>query len=209
MVTRSVGITGLVAALLAAAAGGDVLAQDREFAAGIGYGHLFWDGNNAGPLEEQGGLVFDARVTWAPTPRQPRLRVGVDLDLAFYFSTDDSDDDFSGVNDFAQLSVIAPALEVAWRHPIDEHWYLEPGLAGVLTIGNYTTGQELFGFVDRDENRWRVGGGGKTFLRLAYAQDRWAAGVEGSYTYGWLDFGEEIGGETRQAYVRLFYSRRF
>ena len=222
MTGRCRGCAVLLAGLLVCLATRRAAAQDREFAFGLGYGHLFWDGSHTDELEEQGGLVLDGRLTWAVTPNdypgRPELRVGVGLDLAFYSSHDDDgdfliDDDgdfFANATDYTQLSVIAPQLEISLRQPvIDEHWYLEPGVAGVFMIGNYTTGQEFFWFVDEDENEWRVGGGGKAFLRFAYTQERWSIGAEGSYGYGWLDFGHEIGGDIQQGYFGLFYARKF
>ena len=219
---RSWFVAGLV---VVASAGRAAAQQDREFAFGIGYSHLWWDGSHTGPLEEQGGLVLDGRLTWAVTPvtplapERPQLRAGFGLDLAFYGSYDDNNDDFiiidddiiiTTTNDYTQLSVIAPELEVSLRVPFaDGKWYLEPGLAGVFMIGDYTTGEEFFGFVDQHENRWNVGGGGKAFLRLAYQAERWGLGVEGAYGYGWLDFGDDIGGDIQQAYFGLFYSHRF
>ena len=194
--------------------------QDREFAFGLGYSHLFWDGSHSKPLDEQGGLVLDGRLTWAVTPvapERPQLRVGVGLDLAFYGSYDDDgtafiDDDVIIItgDDYTRLSIIAPQVEVSWRQPIaGAQWYLEPGLAGVFMVGNYTTGQDFVWFVDQDENRWNVGGGGKAFLRLAYQRERWGLGVQGSYGYGWLDFGDDIGGDIQQGSIGVFYSHRF
>jgi hypothetical protein len=211
-----------VVGLLVAVAAQRAAAQDREFAVGLGYGHLFWDGAHSDELKEQGGLVLDGRLTWAVTPDaypgRPEPRVGFGLDLAFYAShddngnleIDDNGDVFATASDYTQLSIIAPQLEISLRQPIiDEHWYLEPGLAGVFMVGNYTKGQEFFWFVDEDVNQWRVGGGGKAFLRLAYTQERWSIGAEGSYGYGWLDFGHDIGGDIQQAYLGLFYARKF
>ena len=222
MTRRGRGCAVSLVGLLVSFTGPPAVAQDREFAFGLGYGHLFWDGSNTGALEEQGGLVLDGRLTWAVTPNaypgRPQLRVGVGLDLAFYSSRDDDgefeiDDDgevFANATDYTQLSIIAPQLEIAWRQPvINENWYLEPGVAGVFMIGNYTTGQEFFWFVDEDENEWRVGGGGKAFLRFAYTRERWSIGVEGAYAYGWLDFGHDIGGDIQQGYFGLFYARKF
>jgi hypothetical protein len=211
----------LLAGLLICMTGHGAAAQDREFAVGLGYGHLFWDGSHTDELEEQGGLVLDGRLTWAVSPQaypgRPQLRVGVGLDLAFYASHDDGDveidddgDVFATATNYTQLSIIAPQIEVSFRQPvINEHWYLEPGVAGVFMIGNYTRGQEFFWFVDEDQNDWRVGGGGKVFLRLAYTQERWSVGAEGAYSYGWLDFGHDIGGDIQQGYLGFFYARRF
>jgi hypothetical protein len=218
---RRWGFAGIVTGLLVVAGAKPAAAQDREFAFGVGYGHLFWDGSHTGPLEEQGGLVLDGRLTWAVTPDagpgRTELRVGFGLDLAFYVSQD-NDGDVEVINgiafitgsDYTALSVIAPQVELSLRQPVfDEHWYIEPGIAGVFMIGNYTTGQDFFWFVDQDVNDWRVGGGGKAFLRFAYTKDRWSIGAEGSYGYGWLDFGHDIGGDIQQAYFGVFYAQRF
>ena len=213
---------GAFAVLVVGLAAGGARAQDREFAFGIGYSHLFWDGSNTEELEEQGGMVLQGRLTMAvtpdPVPNRPQLRVGAGLDLAFYASHE-GDDDFeildNGIiiveaGDFTRLSVLAPQVEVSWRQPIgDGQWYLEPGLAGVFMIGNYTQGQEWFYLVDEDENEWRVGGGGKAFLRLAYAKERWSMGAEGFYGYGWLDFGNDIGGDIQQGYLGFFFAHKF
>jgi hypothetical protein len=222
MTLRRRGIAGLLAGLFVVVGAQRARAQDREFAFGLGYGHLFWDGSHTDELKEQGGLVLNGRLTWAITPDarpgRPELRVGVGLDLAFYashdyngdFEIDDNGDVFATASDYTQLSIISPQLEISLRQPvIDEHWYLEPGLAGVFMVGNYTKGQEVFWFVDEDRNDWRVGGGGKAFLRLAYTQEQWSIGAEGSYGYGWLDFGHDIGGDIQQAYLGLFYARKF
>jgi hypothetical protein len=211
----------IVAGLFVAATAQRAAAQDREFAFGIGYGHLLWEGSNVGPLEEHGGLVLDGRLTWAVTPDaapgRPELRVGFGVDLSFYISQDD-DGEVTIINgvafvtgsDYTSLSVLAPQAEVSLRLPIfDEHWYVEPGVAGVFMVGHYTQGEDFFWFVDEDENEWRVGGGGKAFLRIAYTKDDWSIGAEGSYSYGWLDFGHHIGGEIQQAYLGLFYAHKF
>ena len=222
MFTRnSVAVVALPALWVGLFAGG-ARAQDREFAVGLGYSHLFWDGSHTDELEEQGGLVLQGRLTWAinpdPSPRRPQLRAGVGLDLAIYSSREDNDnfeidddgDVFAIASDYTQLSIIAPQLHLSYRQPLfDGDWYLEPGVAGVFMIGNYTKGQEWFWFIDEDENEWRVGGGGKMFLRLAYARDRWAIGAEGFYGYGWLDFGQDVGGDIQQGYLGFFYAHKF
>jgi hypothetical protein len=219
---RGSGLAALLALSLLPVTGPRALAQDREFAVGVGYGHLFWDGSHTDELEEQGGLVLDGRLTWAITPNaypgRPELRAGVGLDLAFYsshddnsdFEVDENGDVFANATDYTQLSVLAPQIELSWRQPIiNENWYLEPGIAGVFMLGNYVKGQEFFWFVDEDVNEWRVGGGGKLFLRLAYTTDRWSVGAEGSYGYGWLDFGHDIGGDIQQGYFGFFYAHKF
>lgn len=194
-------------------------AQDREFAFGLGYSHLFWDGHNTDVLEEQGGLRMDGRVSWPVTEPmtegRPELRVGVGLGLTFYVSEQGGDvfeeDDiiFIEPDDWTQLTNIEPEIQFSLRQPVGRDFYLEPGIAGVFIIGNYVRGEEVFGFVDEDIDRWRVGGGGRLFLRGAYRRERWAFGLEGSYAYGWLDFGDDIGGDIQQGYLGVFFARQF
>ena len=195
------------------------LAQYREFAFGVGYGQLFLDGSNAGSLEEQGGVRFEGRVsmpvTEPMTERRPELRLGLGLGLAIYYS-EHGGDIFEGDNviiiepdDFAQLTTIEPEIQFSLRAPVGPTLYLEPGISGVFIVGNYLRGEEVFGFVDEDLNRWRVGGGGRLFLRGAYHRDNWSAGIEGSYAYGWLDFSDDIGGDIQQGYLGVFYAHRF
>ena len=195
-----------------------VLGQEREWAAGLGYGHLFLDGSNADELEEQGGLILNGRVSTPvgrPTDgRQPELRFGAGLNLAFYRS--EREDDFDDDDDFfdddevdvTQVSMIVPELQLSVRQPIGRI-YLEPGIAGQFILGNFWAGEESWWDVDEEEDIWRVGGGARVFLRGAYQWDRWFLGVEGSYSYGWLDFGHDIGGDIQQGFIGVFFGRTF
>jgi hypothetical protein len=205
----------LVSPCLACAAHG----QHREFAFGVGYAHLFWDGHNTDALEEQGGVRFDGRASWPitgpMTETRPELRLGLGAGLAFYVSEQGGDIEEVGnviiiePDDWAQLTTFEPEIQLSLRHPVGNALYLEPGIAGVFIVGNYRLGEEVFGFVDEDLDRWNVGGGGRLFLRGAYVRERMAFGIEGSYGYGWLDFGDDIGGDIQQAYLGFFFSHQF
>ena len=196
-----------------------VLGQGREFAVGAGYGHLFWDGSHTDTLAEQGGVRFEGRVsmpvTEPMTDARPELRAGLGLGLAVYYSEHGGDVFEAGgivfiePEDFEQLTTLEPEIQLSLRVPVRHDLYIEPGVAGTLIVGNFRTGEDFVGFIDEDENRWRVGGGGRLILRGAYHRERWAFGVEGSYAYGWLDFGDDIGGDIQQGYIGLFYAHRF
>jgi hypothetical protein len=208
---------GVLLALVVAC--GTAHGQHREFAFGMGYGHLFLDGHNSDALEEQGGFRLLGRVSWPVsepmTERAPEVRFGLGLGLSFYISEQDSDVDAQGPfaifepNNFTALTAIEPEIQFSLRQPVARDYYLEPGIAGVFTVGNYLRGEEVLGSVDVDTNRWRVGGGGRLFLRGAYHRERYSFGIEGSYSYGWLDFGDDIGGDIQQGYLGLFYAQRF
>jgi hypothetical protein len=194
-------------------------AQDREFALGIGYGHLFWDGANSGALEEQGGLLLNGRVSWPITPpmteSKPELRLGLGLGIGIYYSEHggsiSEDDDFIFIEpeDFAELLTLEPEVQFSLRLPVGRDYYVEPGIAGTFMVGNYTRGEQFWGFRDEDLDRWRVGGSGRLMLRGAYRRETWSLGLEGSYSYGWLDFGDDIGGDIQQGYLGVFYAHRF
>jgi hypothetical protein len=192
-------------------------AQDPEFAFGLNYSHLFLDGSHADELEEQGGLTLNGRVSWPISPpmtdRRPELRFGVGLNLSFYRSEhdDDDDDDFFNGVDITQVSMITPELQLSVRAPVGRDFYLEPGIAGQFIVGNYWAGEEdWWGWdVDEEQDIWRVGGGARVFLRGAYQFRRWALGIEGAYSYGWLDFGHDIGGDTQQGYLGVFFAHSF
>jgi hypothetical protein len=209
----------IAAFIVAAALTLGARAQDREFAFGAGYGHLFLEGSNAGALEEQGGLRLNGWVSWPITPpmteSKPELRVGLALGIGIYYS-EHGGSVFEGDNviiiepdDYAELLTFEPEVQFSVRVPVGRDYYLEPGIAGTFIVGNYTRGQEVFGFVDEDLDRWRVGGGGRLLLRGAYRRETWSLGLEGSYSYGWLDFDDDIGGEIQQGYLGVFYAHRF
>jgi hypothetical protein len=212
-----------IAFIVALVPGGVMVAHDeapppihrREFAFGIGYGHLALDGANAGVLEEQGGLRLDIRYSFPVSREQPAVRAGVGLGLATYLS-DKGGDTFEqdGIiyivpSDRVQLTTIEPELQLSLRHPLGDNFYIEPGVAGTFLVGYYIEGEEIFNFIDKDVEKWRAGGGGRLFLRAAYTRDRWSYGLEGSYSYGWLDFDDGVGGDIQQVYVGVFFARRF
>ena len=60
-------VTLLLAAVCSCVAPAAALAQYREFAFGVGYGHVFLEGSNADALVELGGVRFVVRVSWPVT----------------------------------------------------------------------------------------------------------------------------------------------
>jgi hypothetical protein len=210
--------TAAFVAIASAPASGQDVRNEREWAVDIGYSHLFLDGSNAGPLEEQGGLRGHGRVSWPVNRQRPNLRVGVGLSLTSYVSEDggefEDDDDHDGwyfyvPDDWNHLFIIEPELQASWRHPIKENLYLEPGVAASMLVGNFVRGEESFGFVDEDIDRWDVGAAGRVFLRGALTSGRWSFGLEGSYSFGWLSFGDDIGGDIQRGHLGFFFARSF
>jgi hypothetical protein len=196
---------------------GGAAAQTPEIAFGLGYAHVFLDGAHAGALEEQGGFHLDVHCSWpvgAPmTDDRPELRFGVAFGMGLFISErrveSFSDNGWVTFKDnYTQLLTIEPEIQLSLRQPVGGRFWLEPGLAGTFLYGEYETGLASFGFFSEGEDRRKVGGAGRAFLRGAYHRDQWSVGVEGSYSYGWLDFGDDIGGDIQQAYLGVFYARR-
>ena len=192
----------------------------REFAFGLGYTHLFLDGSNSRALEEQGGIRLDGRVSWPVSEMQPNFRLGAGLALSSFVSerdrdfedeVDDGDDGwfFYGSDDWDQLFIIEPEIQASWRLPAGDDLYLEPGFGASLLGGNFVRGEEFFGFVDEDIDRWSLGAAGRIFLRGAFVRGRWSFGLEGSYSFGWLHFGDDIGGDIQRGHLGFYVARAF
>ena len=195
------------------AAFGDAYHARREVAFGIGYTHLFWDGHNTDEMEDRGGARMEARFS-VPLSTHPHVRLGAGFGLTSYISEHGGDSfEEDGIlyirpDDWVQLTTLEPEIQLSVRHPLNDDFYVEPGIAGVFIAGNYRRGEEVFGYVDEDLDRWRVGAGGRLFLRGAYVRGRHSYGLEGSYSYGWLDFGDDVGGDIQQGYLGFFYAYR-
>ena len=209
--------THLFAFVATIAACGLAYGQDREFAFGAGYSHLFLDGSRAEELDEQGGLRLEGRISWPITAplndHRPELRFGAGLGLSYFINDtdDDFDDDtfFDEESDYTQVTTIVPEIQLSLRAPIGSMYYIEPGVAGQFIVGNYLRGEQSWWDFDEEVDIWRVGGGGRLFLRGAYQHDRWSLGIEGSYSYGWLDFGHDIGGDIQTGYLGVFFAHSF
>jgi hypothetical protein len=98
--------------------------------------------------------------------------------------------------------------------PAGEHgerrWFVEPGVAVGVVIGNYWIG-DTFGFAtDTDLSEWDATIAGRPFVRVGYSGDRWVFGLEGSYLFGGkLDFTDTIGGDVQEWYGGVFFGGRW
>jgi hypothetical protein len=144
------------------------------------------------------------------------VRFGLGVGLGIYADREADDVDFFEEEEVevTQLTVISNEAQLSFRQPVGREFYLEPGVAGQFIVGNFWAGEQtwwggLWWGSDEEEDIWRVGGGGRLFLRGAYQRDRWSAGVECSYSYGYIDFGDDIGGEIQQAYIGVFFAHSF
>jgi len=186
---------------------------DGEFGISIGYAELSIDDDPVlDDLDDQGGLRFEPRFTWAPSEDLPNLRLGIGVGFSFFYDEEDSGQDFGGfadVEDFEEISFIIPEFQVTWRQPLAEHYFIEGGVGIGAVFGYFRAGQVVFDeLFDQDVSEWDLALGIRPLLRGGYMSERWSAGLEGSYLFTDLDFGHGIGGNMEELYIGLFYQHK-
>ena len=122
------------------------------------------------------------------------------------------------VQDYSDLSIFAPMATVSYRavvgDPYDGGFFVEPGVGVGFAVGYTSFGSELQ--FDDDPLAYNNGNDDDTdvsyavnpFLRLGYANERFAFGGEGGYQWTGLDFGRGLGQDAREWYVGLFFGVR-
>lgn len=194
--------------LLAAPARGEA-----EFGFGIGYSQVRIDGAG-GPFDKQDGLRMEARITTAPIPDLHPLRIGFGLAFSGYWHDipDRYGYDYIGGGyyvynpDLTQsLTLIEPELQVSWRQPLGERFYIEPGVAGGMAIANQWFGDDWSW--DTYESEWDSTWTVRPFVRAAFTDGPWRVGIEGSYMWGGnIDVGEFTQGDLSEWYVGAFFA---
>src|SRR5215210_6058577 len=115
-----------------------VLASDRDFGFSIGYAHLSVDDEALDDLDNQVGVRFEPRVTWAPWDNLPQLRIGIGIGFSFFYDEEDTGQTvggFADIEDFEQISLIVPELQATWWQPLSEHYFIEGGVGIAAVIG--------------------------------------------------------------------------
>jgi len=199
------------AALLLAAGAGTASAGGFDLDAGIGYSRLNIDGKKTGDLDDNDGGAVHASIMW-PQPAVPGLRLGFGLEVSGY--TDrfrETDNDGDERTRYRSIDMLVPELRIAYRIPID-HFFIEPALGVGLAVADYnlhTNRGHDRDFDERDFDCFRLNAAVQPSVKIGYAQDRWAAGVELSYLWTHLHFKDEIGGDVSEMYVGGFFSWSF
>ena len=185
----------------------------RDLGFSVGYAQSSIDAEALDDLDSQSGLRFELRGTWSPGDEPSGLRFGIALGLSSYYDEEDSGQTvggFADVEDFEQLFLAVPEFQVTWRQPISEHWLIEGGAGVGPVIANFRAGQVIFDdLFDEDVSEWDVGLGVRPLVRAAYRRNRWMAGLEGSYLFTDLDFGNGLSGNVEELYIGFFYSHMF
>ena len=160
-----------------------VVARDLEFNLAGGATELFIDdeAEDDEVLNEQWGPWVRPSFSLAPIADAPQFRLGGGV--GFSWTRGEIDDAFLAGD--ADLFLITPELLLSWRQPLGDagRWYLEPGVGVGGVIG-------ALWVIGTD---WGYGYSVRPFLRAAYQSDDWSAGVEASYRFGNLDFGDSDG----------------
>src|SRR5688572_7109391 len=206
--------TALVGAALIASAPPALADHHREFSFSIGYAQLSVDDEALQDLDHKGGVRFEPRLTWTPSADDAqRFRLGVGIGFAFFYDEEDTGETvggFADVEDFEQISLIVPELQATWRQPVHENWFVEGGVGVGAVIGNFRAGQVIFDdLFDEDVSDWDLGFGVRPLVRVGYTKPGWVAGLEGSYLFTDLDFGNDLGGSIEELYIGLFFSHMF
>ncbi|MEO6436137.1 MAG: hypothetical protein ABIP55_10300 [Tepidisphaeraceae bacterium] len=208
----------LIALLCAALPAAPARAEPKyEFALSLGYARETLDGS-ASPFNSRDGFRIEPRFTFGVSEEMPQLKLGVGLGLSGYSkSIDDDGDDFVvidgevffiNVDDVESLTLLTPEFQISWRQQLgaDRRWFIEPGVAVGVVIGNYWVGNTWGWYSDEDINEWDATLSGRPFLRAGYQSDRWLVGLEASYLFGGdLNFTDDIAGNIQEFYGGAFF----
>jgi hypothetical protein len=190
---------------------------ETEFSLSAGYAHVSLDDTSIGEFAEQGGLRFEPRFSFAPWEQRPQLRVGLAMGFSgFYDETDGTatfiDDDgdviFADADDYEQLFLWTPEVQLSWRERWGDGWMIEGGVGVGAVIGFYSAGEQFFDeFYDEDLSESDLTWSARPFVRTGYDNGRLTVGLEASYLWGGsLEFTDEIGGDVQEWYVGVFFS---
>jgi hypothetical protein len=203
----------IAAVVLIVCGASTALADDREFSFSIGYAHLSFDNEVLDDLDHEGGLRFEPRFTWPVFHHDPRLRIGVGVGLSFFYDEHETGEEFGGfadIEDFEEISLIVPEFQATWRQMLGANWFVEGGVGVGAVFGSFRAGEVVFDeLFDQDVSEWDLGFGVRPLVRGFFMNERWAAGLEGSYLFTDLDFGGGLRGNVEELYVGLFYTFRF
>ena len=187
-------------------------AQKWEWGLSLGYSHLSLD-DTAGSLDEQGGFRFEPRFTWRPFDQRPELRLGIGIGFSYYYDESDAGEIVSppfsfDVDSYEDVSLCTPEFQVSWRQPVSDRWWIEGGIGIGPAFGFYTAGDVVFDeLFDEDIDEDDVGLGVRPFIRTGFrGGDTWNWGLEASYQWTDIDFGQPVGGDVEEWYVGVFFS---
>jgi opacity protein-like surface antigen len=204
------------------------VARDWELDGGLGYSQLRFSGAQA-DLDGSGDIYGRVGLSFSPRRWDERLRIGAGVSFVshnamgapvanqrvqpgggfgFGFGPNITDHEWN------RLRLIAPEITLSWRHYVTETVFVEPGLGAVVLLGRYETGVRSgggwFGGVGAsrtEQTRTRTGLGLRPGVKLGLQrsrESRWRFGLETSYLFGRLDFGDGVGGSIGEFRAGVF-----
>ncbi len=188
-------------------------AEQFSLDSGIHYAKLNLEGVNAARLDDADGAVFD--IAFQIAPPHSGWRFGAGLMVGGWYEEFQSVDPNLDITDaYQSLSIIIPELRIGYHIPLGDpdgnHLFIEPSMGVGLAIGTYSSGDVYFGtFYDDNGSRTRANIAFRPKVQVGYSWDRFALGLEGSYLWTDLDFGNGIGGELTSWTAGVFFRWRF
>jgi hypothetical protein len=189
-----------------------------EFALGIGYSRVEFDGSPA-LIDGRDCLHLEPVLSVAPFAAIPQLRMGAAV--GWTIAVDNTKGAIiSGDNGLivATSSDVAfmlfePELRLSWRQQFGPHglYFIEAGAAAGAAVGWLdVSGQTVDTGADSDLNETDAGAQWKVFLRAGLPVSNGLAGIEASYMRaGRLEFSDDIRGDPSEFYIGIFGSLQF
>jgi hypothetical protein len=214
-------LTG-VAALLLGASATTVRASDFDVDLGLGYSRLQLDGNNkdAKDLDHSDSAGLDLAFKWR-VPPSTGLRLGIGLTASGYRDEFHVTDPitFDRVHRYRELDLVVPELRIGYNVPIGGNFFIEPSLGVGLAAADYRTGtihhhhhhhdDEDYTYDDDDNDTFRANLALRPRIQAGVGGDHWKLGLEASYLFTHLDFGNGIGGDVNELYGGAFFRVSF
>ncbi len=166
-----------------------------------GYSHLNLEGNDKN-LDGASGIDVGTTLSTPPAFDIPSLRLNLRVGLS-YFKVDGNDT--AEEPDNTQLYIAHLDFGPSWRHDFG-NFFIEPGLAGILMLGHYdadsSNSQVSF-------TQWKGGYGFQPNIRIGTSWPGMEGGLQASYTWGRLKFGNSVGGDLNDFFIGGFIGWRW
>jgi len=188
---------------------------------GLGFGGTTVDGSLP-EIENSFGSRFNFNFSFPVAPNtafEPlRLGIGFSIEGTTEYGRrirDDDEDDRIDERPYSAYVAFSPEIKVAWSQPLGERFFIEPSVALVMPIANYSVGEvESYryyrDYYDEDDDQTRVGVGVRPALVLGYnLTEHQAIGLVFSYLWAELNFSEPIGDNVESYDVMFFYRLTF
>jgi hypothetical protein len=196
-----------------------------EFDFSVGYAHLTLDGS-AGPFDQRDGIRFEPRVSWQVGGDTSPLRLGFGVPFSSFghdindnghvIIIDGNDTFIVDSDSWESVNLVTPEFQASLRLMLgpgdvaNKKWFIEPGIAVGVVIGQYWVGNSFGWWSDTAVSEWDATIAGRPFLRAGWQGEHWTFGLEGSYMFGGkLHFTDRIEGDVSEWYGGGFFGVRW